>query len=244
MSEYFDICGRRISLSSIKDFRMIKVEFVYRPVFRETKKTLLTALGGKKYEFSHMEAYAAIIGQQGHKSELGEYKAKDFKEALGKDISGALIYTIADKFNLKAFKRQKFQCVNLAGRAFTTFLDDIPAKMIWLDGRIAEVYKEDKLYTLLHEITSPGVEYINALIIDANEVICIYGAGIQIADVEYEYARLMKTYEEYEKEERYRKKEGRGKKTLSSFKYLGWLKKEETKKENIAEELEKENNGI
>ena len=50
MSEYFDICGRRILLSSIKDFRMIKVEFVYRPVFRETKKTLLTALGGKKYE--------------------------------------------------------------------------------------------------------------------------------------------------------------------------------------------------
>ena len=105
----------------------------------------MSALSGKKYEFAYMEPYAAIIGQQGHKSELGEYKAKTFKEALGKDISGALIYTVADKLKLKAFKRTKYQCVNLAGRAFTTFLDDIPAKMLWADGRIAEVYKEDKL---------------------------------------------------------------------------------------------------
>lgn len=113
-----------------------------------------------------MEPYAAIIGQQGHKSELGEYKAKDFKEELGKDISGAVIYTIADALKLKAFQRQKYQCVNLAGRAFTTYLDDVPAKMMWADGRIAEVYKEDKLHTVLNEITTPGVVYITALVIN------------------------------------------------------------------------------
>ena len=128
MAEYFDICGTHIPMASIKDFRTIKVEFVFRPVFRESKKSMMAALSGKKYEFAYMEPYAAIIGQQGHKSELGEYKAKDFKEALGKDISGAVIYTIADALKLKAFKRQKYQCVNLAGRAFTTYLDDVPAR--------------------------------------------------------------------------------------------------------------------
>ena len=163
MAEYFDICGTHIPISTIKDYRTIKVEFVFRPVFRESRKTMMTAFSGKKYEFAHMEPYAAIIGQQGHKSELGEYKPKDFKEALGKDLSGAIIYTIADALKLKAFKRQKYQCVNLAGRAFTTYLDDVPAKMMWADGRIAEVYKEDKLYTELNEITTPGVEYISAL---------------------------------------------------------------------------------
>lgn len=197
MTEYFDICGTRIAISAIKDFRTIQVEFIFRPVFRESKKLLMSAISGKKYEFAYMEPYAAIIGQQGHKSELGEYKAKIFKEALGKDISGAVIYTIADKLKLKAFKRQKYQCVNLAGRAFTAYLDDIPAKMLWADGRTAEVYKEDKLYAELNEITTPGVEYITALVIKTNDAFCFYGNGIQVADATYEFERLRREQEAF-----------------------------------------------
>lgn len=217
MAEYFDICGTHIPISSVKDFRTIKVEFVFRPVFRESRKTMMSAIAGKKYEFSHMEPYAAIIGQQGHKSELGEYKAKDFKEALGKDISGAVIYTIADALKLKAFKRQKYQCVNLAGRAFTTYLEDVPAKMMWADGRVAEVYKEDKLYTILNEITTPGVEYITALIIKANEVFCFYGNGIQIADASYEYERLKQEQEAYVQEKHHKKVSGKEKISLPTI---------------------------
>ena len=202
MAEFFDVCGVHIPISSIKDFRLINVEFVFRPVFCESRKSLMNAFGGKKYEFSHMEPFAAIIGQQGHKSELGEYRAKDFKEALGKDLSGAVIYTVADKLKLKAFKRQKYQCVNLAGRAFTTYLDDVPAKLMWADGRIAEVYKEDELYSVLNEITMPGVEYISALVIKANETFCFYGNGIQLNDVRYEYNRLVAEQELYLAEKR------------------------------------------
>lgn len=197
MADYFDICGTHILFSAIKDFRTIQVEFIFRPVFCESKRSLMSAFSGKKYEFSYMEPYAAIIGQQGHKSELGEYKAKTFKEALGKDISGAVIYTIADKLKLKAFKRQKYQCVNLAGRAFTSYLDDIPAKMLWADGRTAEVYKEDKLYAELNEITTPGIEYISALVIKANDTFCFYGNGIQVADAAYEFERLSGEQEAY-----------------------------------------------
>lgn len=217
MAEYFDICGTHIPISAIKDFRTIKVEFVFRPVFRESRKTMMTAFSGKKYEFAHMEPYAAIIGQQGHKSELGEYKPKDFKEALGKDLSGAVIYTIADALKLKAFKRQKYQCVNLAGRAFTTYLDDVPAKMMWADGRIAEVYKEDKLYTELNEITTPGVEYISALVIKANEVFCFYGDGVQIVDASCEFERLKQEQEIYLYEKNRKKNGDTGKRALPSF---------------------------
>ena len=63
MNEYFDICGTRIAISSIKDFRTIQVEFIFRPVFRETKKSLMSAISGKKYEFTYMEPYVAISGQ-------------------------------------------------------------------------------------------------------------------------------------------------------------------------------------
>ena len=205
MAEYFDICGTHIPISAIKDYRIIKAEFIFRPVFRETKKTMIATFSGKKYEFAHMEPYAAIIGQHGHKSALGEYKPKDFKEALGKDISSAVIYTIADALKLKAFKRQKYQCVNLAGRAFTTYIDDVPAKMMWADGRVAEVYKEDMLYTELNEITTPGIEYVSTLVIKASEMFCFYGDGVQLADAESEYERLQQEQEAYLSEKSQRK---------------------------------------
>ena len=190
MNDYFDIYGTHIPISSIKDFRIIDVEFIFRPVYSEVKKSMMNTLTGKKFEFVSMEPYAAIIGHQGQKSELGEYKAKNFKEALGKDISGAVIYTIADKLKLKAFKQQKYQCLNLAGRAFTTYLDDIPVKLTWGDGRIAEVYKEDPLYTSLGESTTPGIQYVTALVIKANENFCFYGNGIQIEDAGLAYEQL------------------------------------------------------
>ena len=190
MADYFDIYGTRIPISSIKDFRIIDVEFIFRPVYREAKKSMLNTISNKKFEFDSMQPYAAIIGQQGNKSELGEYKAKDFKEALGKDISGAVIYTIADKLKLKAFKYEKYQCINMAGRAFTTYLDDVPTVLKWNNGREAEVHKEDSLYTLLGEVTTPVRQNVPALIIKVNEVFCFYGNGIQIDNVAYEYERL------------------------------------------------------
>ena len=193
MSDFFDIHGTHIPISTIKDFRLIDIEFIFRPVYCEVKKSVLNTFAGnknKKFEFVSMQPYAAIIGQQGQKSALGEYKAKDFKEALGKDITGAVIYTIADKLKLKAFKQQKYHCINLAGRAFTTYLDDVPVMLTWNDGRIAEVFKEDPLYKELGVSTTPGVQYVPALIIKGNEVFCFYGNGIQIDNIALEYERL------------------------------------------------------
>lgn len=144
---------------------------------------------------------------------------------MGKEISGAVIYTIADKLKLKAFKRQKYQCVNLAGRAFTAYLDDIPAKMMWADGRIAEVYKEDKLYTELNEITTPGVEYITALVIKANDVFCFYGNGVQVADAAYEFERLSWQQETFLNDKKSKKIGSSEKKELSLFHELHLPKK-------------------
>ena len=232
MAEYFDICGTHIPFATIKDFRIIHVEFVFRPVFREAEKTMLSAFSKKKYEFSYMEPFAAIIGQQGQKSELGEYKPKDFKEALGKDIAGSVIYTVADKLNLKAFKRKKYQCVNLAGRAFTTYLDDVPAKMVWDDGRKAEVYKEDKLYTILNEITTPDVEYISALIVKTNEVFCFYGDGVQFDDIHFEYERLRQEYEMYTAEKQQKKMSGKEKIISLSFPKIHFAGRTTTDRKN------------
>lgn len=236
MADYFDICGTHIAISTIKDFRTIHVEFIFRPVFRESNKLFMSAISGKKYEFAYMEPYAAIIGQQGHKSELGEYKAKTFKEALGKDISGAVIYTIADKLKLKAFKHPKYQCVNLAGRAFTAYLDDIPAKVLWADGRIAEVYKEDRFYTELNEITTPGIEYITALVIKTNDTFCFYGNGVQVADATYEFERLSREQEAYLKDKKQKKIGSPAKKALLLFSALHLPENAASKEEDYSEQ--------
>ena len=198
MGEYFDIYGTRIPLASIKDFRVIEVEFVYRPIYCENKKTVLGSLSGKRFEFVAMQPYAAIIGQQGHKSALGEYKAKDFKEALGKDLAGGLVYTVADALKLKAFKYQKYQCLNLAGRAFTTYLDDVPVMVTWSDGRVTEVFKEDSAYSALGGNATPGIQYIQALVIKAGENYCFYGNGVQFPDATAEYERLKVEFDEYQ----------------------------------------------
>lgn len=202
MATFFDIYGTHIPISTIKDFRIIETEFIFRPVYHEVKKSMINALTGKKFEFVSMQPYAAIIGQQGQKSALGEYNPKTFKEALGKDISGAVIYTIADKLKIKALKHQKYQCLNLAGRAFTTYLDDIPVMLTWNDGRIAEVYKEDSLYASLDGSTTPGIQYISTLIIKANETFFFYGNGVQIADVTYEYERLKQAVDTFHLEQK------------------------------------------
>lgn len=200
MFDYFDIHGTHIPVASIKDFRIIEVEYIFRPVFHEVRKTIFSPFSSnqiKKFEFLTMQPYAAIIGTQGQKSALGEYHPKDFKEALGKDVSGKLIYTIADKLKLKAFKQDRYQCLNLAGRAFTTYLDDVPVVLNWADGRVAEVFREDPLHEYLDVHTTPAINFIPALVIKADEVYCFYGNGIQIQDVSFEYDRLRQVTDEY-----------------------------------------------
>lgn len=197
MAEFFDICGTHIPLSSIKDFRIIEVEFIFRPVFHETKKSMINTLTGKKFEFVAMQPYAAIVGQQGQKSLLGEYKPKNIKESLGKDLGDAIAYTIADKLRIKAIKQHKYHCKNLAGREFTTYLDDVPVMLTWNNGRMAEVFKEDSLYSDLGENTTPSIQSIPALRIQANETFCFYGNGIQISDASFEFERLKNEIDQY-----------------------------------------------
>ena len=110
--------------------------------------------------------------------------------------------------------------------------------MMWADGRIAEVYKEDKLYTILNEITTPGVEYISALIIKANEVFIFYGDGVQITDANAEFERLKQEQAEYTLEKTRKKISVKEKITLPNISKLHLPVKLTTNKSIEATELE------
>ncbi len=191
MEGFFEIYGTPIKLSSIKDFRIIQQEYIYRPAYSAAERKLLNVISGKKYAFCGMQPYAAIVDEKGHKSSIAEYDAKNFKESVGKDLMEGAVSAIADKLNIKALKYKKYTCVNQAGRRFTTYLEDVPAVVMNSDGKISDVYKNDELYSILGEPIAPAINIVHALLINTKESQYIfYGNGIQLDNVGLEYERL------------------------------------------------------
>ncbi len=195
--EYFDICGTPIKYSEIKSFRIVQREYIYRPTYIENEKSFLSR--NRRYSFLSMQPYAAILDENKKRSSMDEYKAKDFKESLGKDLIEGVITTIGDKFRLKAINSKKYVCVNQAGRKFTTYMEDVPALLIRLDGKASDIHKNDELYPLLGEPIAPAINIINALQITAKENYMFYGNNIQI-DANAEYERLKIELDEYKRE--------------------------------------------
>ena len=89
--------------------------------------------------------------------------------------------------------------------------------MMWADGRVAEVYKEDKQYTVLKEITFPGIEHISVLVIKASEVFYFYRDGLQLADAGSEYEWLKQEQEAYPNEKSRKKVSAKGKSVLPTI---------------------------
>lgn len=197
MTDYFDICGTPIKYSEIKSFRLVQREYIYRPTYMESEKQ--SFLRNKKYNFFGMQPYAAIYDENEKHSSLKEYKAKDFKESVGKDFIEGVITTIGDKWHIKAITSRKYICVNQAGRKFTTYLEDIPALLMRQDGKASDIHKNDELYPLLGEPIAPAINIVYALQIIAKENYVFFGNDIHLHDVGAEYERLkfeLNTYNE------------------------------------------------
>ena len=190
MNTLYDLCGTQIDILKIKDFRIVQREYIYRPMYKEADKTVKNMLSGKKYVFFSMQPFAAIYDEHSRKTAISDYKAKTFKESIGKDVLEGVVTTIGDKLNIKSLKYVKYQCINLAGRKFSTYLNDIPAMLIRSDGKASDVHKEDELFQLLGEQIAPVIEFVPALEIKADENFLFYGNGIQIDDIESEYNKL------------------------------------------------------
>lgn len=215
MTDYFDIFGTPIKYSEIKSFRIIQREYIYRPTYMEGEKTFLSR--NRKYNFFGMQPYAAIVDENEKHSAMKEYKAKDFKESLGKDLIEGVITTIGDKFHIKAINSKKYVCVNQAGRRFTTYLEDIPALLMRLDGKASDIHKNDELFPLLGEPIAPAINIVYALQIIANDKFVFFGNDIQLHDVNAEYERLKFELNAYNQEIESIKKENKRKLSVPKF---------------------------
>ena len=209
MSDYFDIYGTPIKYSSIKEFRIVQREYIYRPSYVETvftEQKFMIKSTYTKYVFEKMIPYAAIMDESDRRGVFGGIKAGAFKEAVGKEILGDIRETVGEKFNVKAIKAKKYKCINQAGRILTTYLDEIPALVMRTDGKFTDVSKDDAMYTMLGESIMPAINMIHALVIQADQQYIFYGNGIQIENIQAEYERLKFELDQYNSEKKNQKK--------------------------------------
>lgn len=198
MDELFYIMGTRIPIASIKDFQIVQREYIYRPTYIESGSGIF----GKRYRFYKMQPYAAIIGDTEKNSAMSQYDARTLKSSIVKDVFEDIRTTVGDKFNIKAIRATKYQCINQTGRTFTTYLEDVPALIMSADGKASDVHRNDELYSKLGEPIAPAINIVNALLIKAKEKYIFYGNGIQIEDIASEFGRLKEAVDSYNAEKK------------------------------------------
>lgn len=213
MEKFIDICGNPIELKNIKTFRIVQREYIFRPVYREmiVKGKGLFSREQKQIEFACMQPYAAIKGEKEHSSALDKINPVKLVDAALKDVTEEITTTLGDKLNIKVLKYKKYECINAAGRTFSTYLLDIPAQLVRADGKISEIYKNDELYQILGEPIAPAIEMIPALEVAADQYFLFYGNGVHLHDVLAEYNRLKEAVIEFQNEKELSVNEGKNK---------------------------------
>ncbi|WP_164174015.1 hypothetical protein [Ruminococcus flavefaciens] len=197
MQDFFEIVGTQIPLKEIKSYRIIQREYIYRPLYREINSKIIKIASKKKYEFAEMVPYAAILGNEEYSLAIKKAKAGSIRDSVVKDVAISVLSRVGSKFNTMDFQKQKFKCINIAGRIFECYLKDVPAIIMRNDGKISEVNKEDELYPLLGESIAPAIYIIPALKIEAKDDYIFYGNSVQITDTAVEYERLKREMIEY-----------------------------------------------
>ena len=195
MQDEFDICGTHIPYAEIIDYQIVQREYIYRPAYRER---INRGINFKKnttfpYEFAQMIPYASVLVETDREYKLAtkDVKTHSVGEAIVKDIAHGLLSRAGSKLN-----RKRYHCKNIAGRCFTTYLDDIPAALIREDGKISDVYQDDDLHYLLGEPIAPGVLTVPALRIQTKkEEYLFFGNQIQLAEVNSAYGYLREKME-------------------------------------------------
>ncbi len=67
MPVFFEICDTNIRLDTVKNYRIIQREYIYRPAYREITTTRMKVFSSVKYEFIDMVPYAAVIDEKEYK---------------------------------------------------------------------------------------------------------------------------------------------------------------------------------
>ena len=218
MKEEFEIYGNHIPFSLIKDYRVVQREYIYRPLFREKQTSLMKFISSQKYEFVEMIPYAAVLSENEYKAAVNENNNgsivrdnynKNPAEIVAdvcftpvnfvKDVTVSAFSTLFSNLPFTNQQKNKYYCINISGRVFETYLDDIPVVISKLDGRVFDIAKDDPSFTQLGDNVKAFITEVTAFIIEADKKYLFFGDGIQLDDANKEYSRLRNEIEEYKR---------------------------------------------
>lgn len=223
MSAFIDVNGYPLNPDEISEFRVVKVEYVYYPVYRQiTQRKIEKDFLGRikedrswfEYLFDHLAPYGAILGEENRPTIAG-YKPNDFKEALIKDIKLDLtgiaetgVKFIANTLRINKTEYRKFLIQRPSGRIENICLDDIPVKLVTIEGQEMDVYRNDERHKAFGTSIVPTRKIIPALFVRENGKPHLFiSHGIDVDDVAPYYEEIKRSKEEQAESERLRRME-------------------------------------
>lgn len=213
MSQLIDLCGTPIQVDKISDVRLFKREWLFYPAYQETEKTTFSifarfgAENKKKFKFVKMVPFGALLSDK-EKPANGGYEIKSFGEAAalnflteaGKAIEN-VANTVADLFRIDTSGNREFRILTQARRLTSVKLRDIPAKVMFLSGKVSDVYKNDPIYAYLGEPISPTIVTVPTLVVTVDKMTYVFfGGGIDLENAEEVYHQLFEVYKKLHEE--------------------------------------------
>ena len=213
MNHLIDLCGTPIQLDRIKDFRLVKRECLFYPAYQEMEEqtfSLFARFGAekkKKFKFVKMAPFGMLLSDK-EKPQNGGYEIKSFGEAaalnilagVGKAV-GNMANLAADMLRIDTSGNKEFRIRMQGGRLTNIKLRDIPAKVMFLSGKVSDVYKNDPIYEFLGEPIAPTVAVVPTLVITIDRATHVFmGGGIDLDDAETTYHQLFEVYKQFKEE--------------------------------------------
>lgn len=213
MGQLIDLCGTPIQLEQVKQFRLVKREYLFYPAYKEVQAQSFSlfarkgATDKKKFEFVKMVPFGALLSDK-EKPSSGSYEIKSFGEAaafnvlaeMGKAI-GNVATLAADLLRVDTSGNKEFHVLTQGRRMTVIKLRDIPAKVSFLSGKVSDVYKNDPIYEFLGEPISPTVVAVPTLVVTVDKTTHVFfGEGIDLNDAEGTYHALLEAYNKLQEE--------------------------------------------
>jgi len=213
MNHLIDLCGTPIQLDRIKDFRLVKRECLFYPAYQEMEEqtfSLFARFGAekkKKFKFVKMAPFGMLLSDK-EKPQNGGYEIKSFGEAaalnilagVGKAV-GNMANLAADMLRIDTSGNKEFRIRMQGGRLTNIKLRDIPAKVMFLSGKVSDVYKNDPIYEFLGEPIAPTIAVVPTLVVTVDKATHVFlGGGVDLDDAETTYHQLFELYKQYQEE--------------------------------------------
>ncbi|MBE5776445.1 MAG: hypothetical protein E7326_02925 [Clostridiales bacterium] len=210
MGQLIDLCGTPIQLDKIKDFRLVKREWIFYPAYQEVEEqsfSLFARKGEKnkkKFVFTKMVPFGAVLNDK-EKPSAGSYEIKSFGEAVTLSILPDIISSIgktatlvSDFLRIDTSGLKEYHLLTVGRRLTSMRLRDIPAKVAFLSGKVSDVYKNDQIYAYLGEPISPTIVAVPTLVVNVEKKTYVFfGGGIDMEDAEAAYRFLFEEHKHF-----------------------------------------------